>query len=265
MCGQACHWLVRGGQNFYESEAWKGVMRDAIEHRVSAPEMRKNAYRMELYIGDWASMAHEMRLVLDDPDATSKHARALALQHRAESLKAEIELFGEPIIKTACDHGDIVEVPDPDCPVGCKYDFSGMDANRCLNRYTMIRIVLNRILQSVGTILYGQADPSLDVEHENLCRQIWMCLPHMWHASLMAAILFADPLYLSFEAARGAEKEYLLTAILEISAYRERVPRDRDAVERYVLDSALALTGQIPFRERTDFPYWQKRKEVGGE
>ena len=259
------HWLVRGGQNFYESEAWKGVMRDAIAHRISAPEMRKNAYYMELYTGDWASVAHEMRLVLDEPDATSKQARALALQHRAKNLMAEVELFGEPIIKKAHDQGDIIELPDPDCPVGTKYGFSGMDANRCLNRYAMIRIVLNRVLHSVETILYGQADPSLAVAHENLCRQIWMCLPYVRNASLMAAILFADPLYLSFEGARGAEKEYLLTAILEIAQYRKRVPRDRDTVERYVLDSALAMTGQIPFRERTDFPYWQKRKEVGGE
>jgi hypothetical protein len=146
--------------------------------------------------------------------------------------------------------------------VGAKYDFNGLDEHRCLMAYAMNRIVLNRVLWSVDNILHGQAASSLDVEHEAFCRQVWMAFPYAHKVSLMTAIQLADPLYLSYEGARGETKEYLLTHILELTRYRARVPNDRELVHRYLIDTAHALTGRIPFHERKDFPYWKERSEV---
>lgn len=123
----------------------------------------------------------------------------------------------------------------------------------------MLRIVMNRIIWSLTKLIHGQAPESLDLEHQTLCRMIWMCLPWTREVSLMAAILFGDPLYLSYEGANGDVKEYLLTYLLEIAKFRGRLPKDRGVVDKYLIQSALAVSGRGEFHERSDFPYWESR------
>lgn len=238
------------------------VMKDAINHRIKASELRKGAYYLDLFMGNWASAVQDMRLVCDDTDPELKKARAAALKDRATGLAADLARFSEPIMERACNQGHIVTLPDLGCPVGLKYNFSGMDAHRFLWTYALLRIVFNRILWAVETILSGNNAASLDVEHQSFCRYIWMCLPFTLNVSPMAAILFSDPLFTSYEGARGAIKEYLLTTVIEIAQYRKRLSNDRDKVDNYLLATARAMTGREFFRERTDFPYWQQSSKV---
>jgi hypothetical protein len=253
------HWLVRGGNDFYDDENWKVAMRHAIASCSRMSEMKKCAYQLELFMGRWASMVWEMQYIGEATDEASRKLQAIHLRHRAIALAAELDHVGEPMIDQGRAQGLIVEVQDPDTPVGAKYGFANMDVQRGVSNYAMLRIIANRITWSTTTLLDGRADASLDLEHQMFCRMVWMCLPYTRKVSLMAAILFSDPLYISYEGARGEIKEYLLTWIIEVCQFRKRIPNDRDKVDQYLLSTALAATGRGKFNERSDFPYWEVR------
>jgi hypothetical protein len=254
--------MVRGGSILFEQKEWKGTMKMAIDRLTSVSDMRKNAYLLELYMADWVSLVQGQQLIWSEPSADARRARALALHARAANLANELDVFGGSVIGIARDRGAIVELLDASCPVGAKYDFSGLDELRCLLTYAMLRIAFNRILWALSLILCGRVPEVLDVEHETFCRQIWMSLPYARDSSLLTAALSTDPFYLAYEGAHGATKEYILSSIMEISRYRRRLPNDRDLVHGYLLDTAFAMTGRVSFRERMDFPYWKRRLEV---
>jgi hypothetical protein len=238
------------------------MIREAIAHSIDASEMRKNAYYLDLYMIDWASMVQRLRLLQSDADLSSRRDEALALKSDTFNSIAQLTSFGDPIVEAARSEGKLVELPDNKCPVGTYYHFDGMETQCTFSKLIMIQIVFNRILSGVEEIMCDGADAALDAKHESLCREIWKCFPYTRKASLMAAIQFGDAMYLSLEGARGAEKEYVLTYLLEVSSYRKRVPNDRDRVYEYVLETARGLTGRLPLRERTDFPYWEQSSKV---
>ena len=221
--------------------------------------MRKTAYCLDLYGGDWVALVREVRLVLTDADPVSQRARAAALRDRVADLTVELELVGGPTISKAEACGQIIELPDPECPVGAKYEFADLTVQHCFLTYTTLRTLFNRILWTARLVLDGVEEAAaLDEGHQALCRQIWMCLPYTRKTCKMATLLFDDQLFLSFEGASGEVKEYLLDWIMNLIKYRQRLPDDRSIVEAYVLDLALAMTGRSTFRERAEFPYYER-------
>lgn len=237
-------------------------MKDAIQKHISAPDIRKSAYYLELYMGSWLSAAQEVRLIGEDPIEESRCARALTLQNRTINVIEEMEQGGEAILDKARSQGRIVELPDPSTPVGAKYDFKDLDSHRCLVQYMMLRIAMNRVLWSINMFLQGDQATHLNTEHERFCREIWKCLPYNKQVTLMVAMQFGDPFHLAYEGAHGAVKEYLLDYQMGVCSYRKRLPNDRKKVDDYMYTTALALTGRATIQERQDFPYWQHRAEV---
>lgn len=260
---QASHWLVKGGHNFYDDK-WHHVIEKALETYPGIPDMKKDAYRVEMYLGIWAPIVHEMKRIVQAPGHETRDAQ-LQLHHRATSLATELDRLGMPMMERGRAQGLIIEVPDPETPVGAKYDFGHMDGQRCLSNYAMLRVVLNRVIWSLTILLQGQAPVSLDEEHQRFCRMIWMCLPYTRATSLMAAILFGDPLFLSYEGAQGETREYILSWLMEIAQFRKRMPNNRKVVHEHLLSVALAFTGRGEFDERPDFPYWELRSNVVGD
>ena len=233
-------------------------MRDAIGTRSDVSETKKNVYRIELYAGQWTSLVQETRLMLD-PQKPVERSKVLGLKQSAVALVAELTNTAGEMIEKARIEGTIRPVEDPGTPVGTKYDFADVDALRCLSRYAMMRIVLNRIIWTLGALANEQDTEFLALEHLEFCRMIWMCLPYVRSVSLMAAIQFGDEVFLSYEAAPDYVREYLLTWVTEVAQFRKRMPDDRKLVEEYIFSIIFTLTGRGEPNERPDFPYWKLR------
>jgi hypothetical protein len=246
---------------YYNDAAKRAQEReDATQSLSNLPAIRRRLYEAESYMGIWPPLLKEMRNIGDQGSEVGlSHARRLLDQ--AINHAIELDRVCKPVLQQLHDCRDIVVLPDTKTPVGWQYDFSSMDAQRYLETYLLLRIVLNRVMRAIYDIISEPAPEHLDAEHGELSFKIWMSLPYMRRASLMAAILFGDPLYISYEASSGEVREYLLDYLMEIAQFRKRLPDNREVVSRYLLDAALAMTGRSAFPERPDFPYWKYRDE----
>ncbi|KAI1473202.1 uncharacterized protein F4812DRAFT_42455 [Daldinia caldariorum] len=243
------HWVVEGGENFYLSSPWKEAMEESfLAMDASVSSEQADYYGVGHYYGHWPSLVQGFQLVLSDADANSQQVQALALYDKTARLDADIACIGEPAMLKFRRSGRILEESDRDSPIGVKFHFGNLQTMSVLISYVMIRTVFNRILYHL-TVMLNQPDMSLEVEHRELCRKMWMCIPFFRSLGAVTTVIFAPQLYLSYEGASENEKEYLLDFIMELVSYRgsARYPRDRRTVERFVLDAAQAMVGRRPF------------------
>ena len=251
---------MRGGHNFYQEQQWKVFLEDAIATFIKGSTMKQNLYRMEQYLGLWSSMVREMQRIDQLPETYHlRRDEALHLLRRAEVLAAEVAQVGRSMFSDTQVQGIIMQRPDSETPVGAKYDFVDFDSLACFSTHASLSIVLNRIAWGLHLLLGEEPPSSLADEHHRFCRDIWMCFPYLRSVSLMAAIQFSDPIYLSYEGASGDIKEYLISWVLEIAQFRKRLSQDRAVLDKHLLETSLAMTGRDKHRERPDFPYWKRR------
>ncbi|KAI1799897.1 hypothetical protein F4811DRAFT_541776 [Daldinia bambusicola] len=250
------HWVVEGGENFYLTSPWKEAIEESyLVMGASVPSEQVDYYSVGHYYGYWPGLVQGLRLVLSDADANSQQVQALALYDKTSRLDADIACVGESIMLRLRRSGRILEEADPNSPIGVKFHFGSLQTMSFLISYVMIRTVFNRILYHL-TVMLNQPDMSLEVEHKELCRKMWMCIPFVKDLGVVTIVIFAPQLYLSYEGASEHEKEYLLDVIMELVSYRgsARYPRDRQTVERFVLDSAQAMAGRRPFATNISSP-----------
>ncbi|KAL1858645.1 hypothetical protein Plec18167_003480 [Paecilomyces lecythidis] len=241
-------WVVEGGDNFYLHPQWKHAMDQAVVH-ADVPVQRKQVYSVGRYYAYWPSLVHELQGIYSDGTFLPNAERVLALWDRVTFLNAEVLAAGELNISSARFLDQIMEKTDTDTesPLGTQFDFANIDTLQLLVTYVMLLIILNRILYHLS-VLSGRPTLSLQENHKDLCRQIWMCIPFMRAMQGMGSILFAAPLYLSYEGATtDSEKKYLLDYIMETAKRSGRYPEDRREVEKFVLNTARSMTGQRPF------------------
>lgn len=212
-------------------------------------------YAIGYWYGFWPELVHKFRSISIDPDVSSKQAQALALRARVEHIEAKIKETGEPIMTRYLLGGLIVEQPDPDTPIGKKFHFESLDCMCFFLSYVMIRIVMNRILYHIKTLL-GERDPLLELENREICTQTWMAIPFVRKMGLIVAQLYITPLYLSYEGANDSEKEYLLDFLIWVIIYKGRDIRDRPTLDLHMVNMARAMTGRSLFdtsvRTRTE-------------
>lgn len=243
---QVSQWVVKGGDNFYLHSEWKRAMDQAVVHaKVSV--RRKQTYSIGRYYAYWPSIVRDFKMIYNSDGRKPETEKVLALLSRVASLNDEVIAMGEPFISNARHLGQILERTDADTPIGAQFDFANMDTLQCLVTYVMLLIIFNRVLHHLS-ILSGRPTLLRDCDHRALCRQIWMCIPYIRAMQGTGSILFAAPLYLSYEgASEEPEKEYLLDYIIQIAKRRGFHPRYRREVENFVLNTARSMTGQKPF------------------
>ncbi len=228
-------------------------MKQVLDNCVPRPQ--RDTYAVGWYYRCWPSLVHEFRWVNgedanNDLDGDTSHARAEILLHRVVTLDAELSVVGKEALQRANERGGIVELPDLELesPIDTKYDFDGLDSLQCLVTYVMLRIILNRLnYHIILQRLPSESVANSDTEHRDLCKQ---CIPYLRGLGVLNSVLFAAPLYLSYEGACDqAEKDYLIDFALEGAASKERFPHpvDRAVVERFMLNTAKAATGRRIF------------------
>ncbi|KAI1456972.1 hypothetical protein F4805DRAFT_203183 [Annulohypoxylon moriforme] len=241
------YWLVRGGENFYLTPPWASViqpMKSKLEKSVSAE--RLPSYTLGYYYGFWPGLVHEFRRISNHPDEFSKQELAMDFRDRVAIMESKVMDIGEPMIDKALFTGRMVEQLDPETPVGAKYHFESLDLLSCVISYGMIRAVLNR-LHYYATNLLEEPNIFLGVEHQNICRLTWMCIPFIRSLGMVPSVMFTSSMFLSYEGANQVEKEYLVDVMIGIAAYNGRYPRDRPSMECVMLNTAKALTGRGVF------------------
>ncbi|KAI1380226.1 hypothetical protein F4677DRAFT_254126 [Hypoxylon crocopeplum] len=240
-------WIVEEGENFYLTSPWKEVMlQSGAVLEKTLPSERLDCYKIGYYFGFWPGLAHKFRRVSNDPDIDSQREQALALRDEVANLDAAAQIVSEPIFRRARREGRILELLDSDTPVAEKFHFGSLDTMSFVVSYLMIRMVFNRILYHT-MVLLGQPDMLLEVEHRDLCRQTWMCMPFIKNLGLMASVSASTPVFLSYEGAGEAEREYVMDIIIEVASYKGRYPKERHMVELLVLNTVRAMTGRGPF------------------
>ncbi|KAI1099502.1 hypothetical protein F4804DRAFT_79960 [Jackrogersella minutella] len=241
------HCLVEGGENFYLKSPWKEVIQGAKSAlEKSASNERLNCYRIGYYYGFWPDLIHEFRRICGDPDHFSQQTQAVGFRDRVANMEAAVKTLGESIIAQALSTGRMLEQPDPKSPVGAKFHFESLDMMSFVMSYTMIYTALNRIHYQV-TALLGEQDTILDIEHRDICKQTWKCIPFIRGLGMIPSILSTSQIFLSYEAGDEIEKEYLMDIIVQVGEYRGRLPKDRREVENIVLNAAKAMTGRGGF------------------
>ncbi|KAK6957112.1 hypothetical protein Daesc_002397 [Daldinia eschscholtzii] len=228
---------------------WKEAIEEsflALDPSVS--NEKADYYSIGYYYGHWPRLVKGFRLVASDMDMNSQQIQALALYDETSRVDADIACIGEPLMLKLRRTGRILEQTDPRSPVGIKYHFDSLQTMSVLISYVMIRTIFNRILYHL-TVILRQPDASLELEHKELCRKMWMCIPFVKSLGVVTTIIFAPQLHLSYEGAGEPEKEYLLDIIMEAASYRGNVryPRDRKAMEVLVLQAAQAMAGRRSF------------------
>ncbi|KAI1482216.1 hypothetical protein F4774DRAFT_407245 [Daldinia eschscholtzii] len=243
------HWVVDGVDNFYLSSPWKEAIAESfLAMDPSVSNEKADYYSIGYYYGHWPRLVKGFRLVASDMDMNSQQIQALALYDETSRLDADIACIGEPLMLKLRKTGRILEQTDPRSPIGIKYHFDSLQTMSVLISYVMIRTIFNRILYHL-TVILRQPDASLELEHKELCRKMWMCIPFVKGLGVVTTIIFAPQLHLSYEGAGELEKEYLLDIIMEAASYRGNVryPRDRKAMEVLVLQAAQAMAGRRSF------------------
>ena len=210
-------------------------------------QQRKQTYSIGRYYAYWPSLVHDFQDIHKNKALPLMTERVRALRNQVAKLDAEVREKGELFLGNCTKLGNIIERQDSQSPAGARYEFSGLESLQFLITYVMLLVIFNRLLHNLDA-LSGRPEEPLDHEHRALCRQLWMCIPYVRALGGMTSILFAAPLYLSYEGAvRQPEREYLLDCIIEIAEKRGRYPKDRKTVEMFVLNTARSMAGQRPF------------------
>lgn len=243
---QAAHLALAGGDNFYLKPPWREVMREAIESRASVSTERREWLKISFFLSYWPELTQSFGRIHNDSDPISKQAAVESLLCMATQLHEDVRAVGNPIIDTAYEDGRIVEQVDDGSPLGVKAQFNSVDSMPCLIEYTMICIIINRVLHHLR-VLQGKDTADVDAEHRHFCRRIWMTIPSIREEGTIAAVPLQGPMYLSYEGTTSdAEKDCLLDFFIEVDRYKRQLPEDRAGVELYVLNVARVMTGQLP-------------------
>lgn len=241
------HWLVHGGENFYLTPAWAEVIqptKSMLERTVSAE--RLPCYTIGYFFGFWPGLVHEYRRIANQPDEVRKQELAMDFRDRVAMMGVKVMDIGEPMIEKALLARRLLELPDPENPIGEKFHFKSMDLLSAVMAYGMMRTILNR-LQYQATELLGDPDTLLEIEHHNICKLTWMCIPFIRGLGMIPCMMFTSMVFLSYEGAYEVEREYLLDAMMELASYNRRYPQDKVAVEHIILHTAKAWTGRTTF------------------
>lgn len=222
-------------------------MNEAMKH-CNDSQGRKDCHAIGRLYGYWPVFVQEFRCIHSDSDARLAQKRALLLRDQVMNLDSKTKAIGEPILRKARNKGYITEEPDPDSPINMKVHFASIDKMQFFISHVMLRIILNRMIHHLNIFL-GETDMLLDVEHWDLCREMWKCIPFIRSLGLVASMLSSAPMYLSYEGATENETEYLLDFIIQAAEYKRRLPKDRNTVHVFVLNTARAMIGRMGFEE----------------
>lgn len=110
----------------------------------------------------------------------------------------------------------------------------------------MLSVVLNKILHDLALIL-NEPVALLDSDNVTLSRDICMCVSYLGTVGILPAISAQPPLFLAYEGANELERAYLQKFILWSDKFKRRFPQDSAELEKFVLNTAYALSGRGEF------------------
>lgn len=232
-----------------------------LERTVSAE--RLPCYTIGYFFGFWPGLVHEYRRIANQPDELRKQELAMDFRDRVAMMGVKVMDIGEPMIEKALLARRLLELPDPENPIGEKFHFKSMDLLSAVMAYGMMRTILNR-LQYQATELLGDPDTLLEIEHHNICKLTWMCIPFIRGLGMIPCMMFTSMVFLSYEGAYEVEREYLLDAMMELASYNRRYPQDKVAVEHIILHTAKAWTGRTTFAPSIQAAATGNDQERGG-
>lgn len=200
-----------------------------------------------IYLGYGPELLWSFRRILAEANPVSRQLAILSLRTRVTQLDEEFKLLGDPIVARLYESKHVIEELDDFSPFGTKVAFSSIVSMQAFLNYAVMRVIFNRFLHNINSLIEAPGH-DLELEHREMCRQIWMCIPHIRSLGEIAMTFFSMPLYLSYSGAHEDERAYLLDFAIESAAYKGRLPKDeRAAVETFILNTERAIIGQMPF------------------
>ncbi|CAH0003364.1 unnamed protein product [Clonostachys byssicola] len=240
-----CQWTVDGGDNFFLRSPWKEFVDRATVSAGGVSEKRKDIYAIGRYYVYWPCLLQEFKRLNSERDEPTRMAQAERLGRIVSALDFDVRAKGDCLLEKAYNLGNIKERPDPQTPIGARYDIVCLDSLQLLVSYAMWAAICNRMLHHLRMVQGLAPSPSLDKDHRNFCRQIWMCIPYIQELGGTTSVLFVAPLYLSYEGAtEELEKEYLFDYIVEVTRKRGRLMENLQDLERLVLNTARAMAAR---------------------
>ncbi|KAH8651319.1 hypothetical protein BX600DRAFT_101516 [Xylariales sp. PMI_506] len=249
--GDLFSWLIlENKKNIFATRKWRDAMRSRLEDGTIKPSPRADSYRLVLEITPMPSIIHQIRALNDhamfDDAYVDTAQRKVAIHALSCELKEMLDRFralGFSSINSLTQRGSIREFEDPESPVGTSYDFADEDTASHLGMFSMMCIMLNRMLQHLNGML-GVAEESLEHECRLCSEDIMKCCRFMKSVKPLGAWTYIPNLGWAYEAATPFERRHIIETMADLQAYNGREPWPLQ--EEFILAGVRSMTGRNP-------------------
>ncbi|KAK7229793.1 hypothetical protein V2G26_001963 [Clonostachys chloroleuca] len=241
-------WSLRESCSFFNEPGWQVAIDQGIEQFASEVDMGPFSKHDTFEFVECSKKLHafmvEFNQLSNQSHTTETKLAIESLCRRVSEVEVALARIVAAAKNSTLKQGTMDEKPDPESPLGTKYEFRSPNYAMVYLGAVSAQIGLLRILHD-SAVIVGSPDAEItDKRLRERCRESWKCLPYVLSLESIVAENFMGPIYVSYEAANEEEEEYLLDAVEYIDRYVKRFPSDRSQIRQIMVETARLMTGR---------------------
>ncbi|CAH0004451.1 unnamed protein product [Clonostachys byssicola] len=241
-------WSLRESCSFFSAPDWQEAIDLGIEQFTSEVDMGPFSKHDTFEFVECSKQLHTFMSEFNQISNQSHTAETkLAIEsfcHRVSEVDVALARIVTASKDSTLKQGTMVEKPDPESPMGTKYEFRTPNHGMVYLGAVAAQIGLLRILYE-SAVIVGSSDAETTGQRlRERCHECWKCLPYVLSLESIVAENFMGPIYVSYETANEEEEEYLLDAVEYIDRYVKRFPPNRSEIRQIIVETAKLMTGR---------------------
>ncbi|VUC27685.1 unnamed protein product [Clonostachys rosea] len=245
----AVHFLTTGRDNFMTQDPWKGLIEEYISSLLEAKEAQPHLKRLLVLsnegFGKLPTFVRLCQMVHFGPRNTEATEKAAQLMCSLAGMEKALELAYLDLFEKVADLGLVCDKPDPDSITGSSYELSSVYLAQFLVSSRGLQSYMLRMLYDCSIVYDPDETPNLYARLTELCEKMWKFAPYLKSLESCVASSTMNNLFPTLEFANVEQKELLIDMILVMDRFRQRLPKDRFALEQVANLFAMQVTGRL--------------------